>query len=75
MKSSTKPVKFVADLVDGANGTKTVTVDLAIDRTEWDIRYGSGKFFKGLGDKMINDEFKLKATIVLTAAPAKTAKK
>ncbi|GAL84686.1 lipid-binding protein [Sporocytophaga myxococcoides] len=37
-----------------------------IDRTKWDIRYGSGKFFENLGDKAIYDEvdieFDLKAT-------------
>jgi hypothetical protein len=30
-----------------------------IDRTEWDIKYGSGKFFKDLGDKVINDNFQI----------------
>ncbi len=31
-----------------------------IDRTKFDIRYGSGSFFEGLGDKMIYDEFTIK---------------
>jgi polyisoprenoid-binding protein YceI len=30
---------------------------LAIDRTAYDIRYGSGKFFSDLGDKAIDDVF------------------
>jgi polyisoprenoid-binding protein YceI len=30
-----------------------------IDRTKWDIRYGSGKFFQNLGDKAIYDEVDL----------------
>lgn len=38
----------------------------SIDRTEWNIRYGSGKFFKNIGDKAINDaiefDLNLKAT-------------
>ena len=29
---------------------------IKIDRTQWDIRYGSGSFFEDLGDKMILDE-------------------
>jgi len=74
MKSATKPVDFIAAVSEGANGAKTVTVDLTVDRTVWDVRYGSGKFFKNLGDKMIKDEINLKATIVLTPA-AKTAQK
>lgn len=30
---------------------------LVIDRTKFGIKYGSGQFFKDLGDKMIDDEF------------------
>jgi polyisoprenoid-binding protein YceI len=30
-----------------------------LDRTLWDVRYGSGKFFEDLGDSVINDEFTL----------------
>lgn len=33
---------------------------LKIDRTKHDIKYGSGSFFDGLGDRMIYDEFTLK---------------
>ncbi len=31
-----------------------------IDRTKYDIKYGSGKFFDDLGDKMIDDNFMVK---------------
>jgi hypothetical protein len=30
---------------------------IAIDRTKYDVRYNSGKYFPNLGDKIINDEF------------------
>lgn len=30
-----------------------------VDRTQYDIKYGSGKFFEGLGDKMIYDDFEI----------------
>ena len=36
-----------------------VTGKTTIDRTKWDIRYGSGKFFENLGDKAIYDEVEL----------------
>lgn len=41
--------------------TANVSATFSIDRTEWDIRYNSGKFFPKLGDDAINDavEFKL----------------
>lgn len=32
---------------------------ITIDRTKYDIKYGSGKFFDSLGDKTIADEFTL----------------
>ena len=40
--------------------------DFNIDRTLWDIRYGSKKFFEDIGDKMIYDEFNLKIKIGAT---------
>ncbi|PCJ83927.1 MAG: lipid-binding protein [Flavobacteriales bacterium] len=41
--------------------------EFKIDRTKWDIKYGSGKFFEGLGDKMIYDDIELKFKIGATA--------
>ena len=38
--------------------------ELTIDRSEYDIRYGSGSFFDNLGDKTIYDEFELAITLV-----------
>ena len=42
-----------------------VESDFAIDRTLWNIRYGSSKFFDDLGDNLIDDtiEFKLKMSL------------
>ena len=45
-----------------ANGTATV------DRTKYDIRYGSGKFFEGLGDKMIYDTFDIRFELVASSS-------
>jgi polyisoprenoid-binding protein YceI len=33
-----------------------------LDRTKWDIKFRSGKFFPGLGDKMIYDNFDVEVT-------------
>ena len=35
------------------------TANLKVDRSEFDVRYGSGSFFDNLGDKTIYDEFDL----------------
>jgi hypothetical protein len=37
----------------------TATADLKIDRTKYDIKYGSASFFDGLKDKAIYDVFDL----------------
>lgn len=39
--------------------------EMEIDRTAFGIRYGSGKFFDNLGDKMIDDTFTLKFDLQL----------
>ena len=55
------PVKLEKDTAK----SKRVTSKLSIDRTLWDVRYGSGKFFKNLGDKVIADDVDLMITLVL----------
>jgi len=52
IKEKTNPVTF--DLTVKGN---TATTSFAIDRTKYDIKYGSGSFFDNLGDKTINDNF------------------
>lgn len=64
IKDTTKEVKFFANLLDNGNGTVTATGKMTIDRSEFNVRYGSGSFFDGLGDKTIYDEFDLNVTLV-----------
>lgn len=54
IKGITKPVTF--DLATTAN---TAAANVVVDRTKFDIKYGSGSFFDSLGDKAINDDFTL----------------
>lgn len=54
IKGITNPVTFDMDY-DG----KTASADLTIDRTKYEVRYGSGSFFDNLGDKTIYDEFEI----------------
>jgi polyisoprenoid-binding protein YceI len=37
----------------------TASTKFNVDRTKYDIKYGSGSFFDNLGDKAISDEFEL----------------
>jgi polyisoprenoid-binding protein YceI len=54
IKGKTNPITF--DLVATKNAA---TTSLKIDRTKYDIKYGSGSFFDNLGDKAISDNFEL----------------
>jgi polyisoprenoid-binding protein YceI len=64
IKGITKPVKFNAQLSQ-ENGMKVAVADIVVDRSEYDVRYGSGSFFDNLGDKTIYDEFELNVKLVL----------
>lgn len=58
IKGITHEIVFPAT-IEVADGMVKATGTAKLDRTKWDIKYGSGKFFAGLGDKMIYDEFEV----------------
>ena len=60
MKGKTHTETFQATQ-DKANST--VTASLNLDRTKYDIIFGSGKFFKELADAAIKDIIPLDITI------------
>jgi polyisoprenoid-binding protein YceI len=65
IKGITVPVTLPATIV---KDDKAYTADgkVTIDRTKWDIRYNSGKWFdpNNLGDKLIYDEIEITVHIV-----------
>ncbi len=63
IKETTKEIKFDADVVE-KEGQMIAEAAIRIDRTEFDVRYGSGSFFDNLGDKTIYDEFDLNIRLV-----------
>jgi polyisoprenoid-binding protein YceI len=63
IKGITKAISFPAIIV--VKGNKAAgEAEFEIDRSEFNVRYGSGKFFDNLGDKVIYDNFKLRIRIV-----------
>lgn len=52
----------VTTSVDGDIFTLTSEV-FTIDRSKWNVEYGSKSFFDDLGDKFINDDIELKVTV------------
>ncbi len=63
IKETTETINFPATVtVDGDNVKASAKV--TIDRSKFDVRYGSKSFFDDLGDKMIYDDFELDIDIV-----------
>ena len=59
IKGITKRIEFEVTLL--IEGKKMVAIgEVDIDRTQFDIRYGSGSFIDNLGDKAIKDLFTIK---------------
>lgn len=63
IKDTTKEIKFFAKVTE-EGGMQTATANITVDRSDFDVRYGSGSFFDNLGDKTIYDEFDLEVTLV-----------
>jgi polyisoprenoid-binding protein YceI len=60
IKGITKPITFEASAEENK-----FAAHIHIDRTQFDVKYGSGSFFEGLGDNMIYDEFELTVSLEL----------
>ena len=58
VKGITKNIDFVVQ-IKGNNLSATILVD----RTLFNVKYGSGSFFENLGDNMIYDDFEIKVNL------------
>jgi len=65
IKAITHEVSFPAK-IEFHEKQLSANAGLSFDRTKWDIRHGSGKFFDNLGDKMIYDDIGI--TLKITAS-------
>lgn len=63
VKGISKPIAFNATLNEVDGGIELTSESFEIDRTEYDIRFKSKKFFDDLKDKFINDEFEIKFNV------------
>ncbi len=63
IKNTTKEAKFFVNVVD-KGAEINASGKLTVDRSEYDVKFGSGSFFDGLGDKTIYDEFDLQIWLV-----------
>lgn len=58
IKNETHPVTFDLDWKENS-----ASANLSVDRSKFDVRYGSGSFFDDLGDKTIYDNFDLEVNL------------
>jgi polyisoprenoid-binding protein YceI len=66
IKGITNEITFPA-MVKMDGKTLAAVGKIMVDRTKFDIKYGSANFFEGIGDKAIKDEFELDVNIVAKA--------
>ncbi|MBS4014646.1 MAG: YceI family protein [Bacteroidetes bacterium] len=55
---------FFPAYVKVQDGKLTAKADFSFDRSLFDVRFGSGKFFENLGDNLINDEIRVGLDVV-----------
>ena len=63
IKGITHPVTFPAKM-EVKDGIVKANGKLVIDRTKWDVRYRSGKFYDNLADQAISDSIEFNIKIV-----------
>ena len=63
IKSTSLPISFPVKMTWKGNQA-IATAKVKVNRADFDVRYGSGRFFSGLSDRAINDEFMLDVRIV-----------
>lgn len=64
IKEATHPVEFTVQ-ESKSGGVLTYIAAIIFDRSLYDVRFGSGKFFSNLGNNAIKDEIRLDVTLVV----------
>ncbi len=63
IKGITNTVTFPASISKKENVLVAVAT-IKVDRSKYDVRYGSKSFFEGIGDKAIDDDFELQVNLI-----------
>ncbi|TAL51070.1 YceI family protein [Patescibacteria group bacterium] len=66
IKGTTNEISFPVQLTKNEEGIQ-ITGTATLDRTLWNVRFGSDKFFDNLGDGLIEDEFTLTFDLTFVA--------
>lgn len=68
MKEVTKNVSIPVSINKTEDAVEITSEEFSIDRTKWNVNYGSKSVFDGLGDNFINDDITLKLNLKATKA-------
>ena len=63
IKNIENNITFPISVTKDENGVVLSSEAFSIDRSKWDVKYGSKSFFDNLGDKFINDDIELKILV------------
>ena len=63
LKEKKNNVTFPVSVTEDGNNFTITSEMFTIDRSKWDVKYGSKSFFDNLGDKFINDDIELKIIV------------
>ena len=63
IKNISHPISFFST-IENLNGKLSARAEVTFDRSLYNVRFGSGKFFDNLGDRLIYDEIRIDVFIV-----------
>ena len=72
IKEKTNPIKLIAS-TEVVGNELVIKANFDVDRSKFDVRYGSSSFFENLGDKAIQDNFNLDIQIKSPLGGGETA--
>lgn len=67
LKDVEKNITFGANITKEGDVYQAITVPFTIDRTQWNVQYGSRTLFANLKDNIVDDYIELQIKIVATA--------
>ena len=68
IKDKTNAIEFPASVVIDGDNLMLTSEPIELDRTKWDVNFGSKSIFPSLGDKFISDTMKIKLSLVAKKA-------
>ncbi len=68
LKGVSRALEFVASTGITTEGKAAAQAAFAIDRTQWNVLYGSGKYFRHLAGHLVNDLIEIQIRMVTQQA-------